>query len=124
MDLELKLLDLDLSIAKLTNLDNLNEIIEKSSFFSLTKTDEELSLVIETSSLPEHKFANAGWKAFKISGPLDFSLVGILHQIIQPLSENGISIFTISTFDTDYILIREEQIDRAITVLSSQFKIS
>jgi len=124
MELELKLIDLDLAIAKLTDIHDLELIVNKSKFISFTKTDDEISLVIESSYLPENQFANVGWKAFKLIGPLDFSLVGILQKVIQPLSENGISIFTISTFDTDYVLVKEEQIDRAIEVLNRFFKVT
>ena len=123
MSLELQLLDLDLSIAKLSKLGNLEKNAKKSSFFSLTKTDEELSLVIETKFLPEHKYANAGWRAFEVCGPMDFSLVGILNQITQPLAKNNISIFCVSTFDTDYILVKGEQVKRASEILSKQFTI-
>jgi len=123
MELELKLIDLDLSIAKLSESINLDELTVKAKFLSYTKTEAEISLVIDSDNLPESQFASDGWKAIKINGPLDFSLVGILGQIIRPLSEHGISIFTISTFDTDYILVRQEQTERALKVLSETFKI-
>lgn len=123
MELQLKLIDLDLSIAKLSESINLDQLIPKAKFISYTKTDEEISLVIDSENLPQNQFASDGWKAIKINGPLDFSLVGILEQMIRPLSENGISIFTISTFDTDYILVRHEQTERAMKVLSETFKI-
>lgn len=123
MSLELQLLELDLSIAKLSKMVNIEESALKSSFFSLTKTDEELSLVVETKFLPEHQYANDGWRAFEVCGPMDFSLVGILNQITQPLAENNISIFSISTFNTDYILVKGEQVQRASEILSEQFTI-
>ena len=123
MSLELQLLGFDLSIAKLSQIDNLDKIAKKSRFFSLTKTDDELSLVIETEQLPEHQYANSGWKAFEVCGPLEFSLVGILQQILQPLAKHSISVFAISTFDTDYILVKGEQVERATEILSDQFKI-
>lgn len=123
MVIELQLLDLDLAIAKLSDLKESDELIEKAKFASITKTDDELSLVIDMQNLPKHQYVNEGWKAFKIIGPLDFSLVGILQQVIRPLSENGISIFTISTFDTDYILVKKEQLERAKEVLKTSFKI-
>ena len=124
MVIELQLLDLDLAIAKLSDLDKPDELIGKAKFASITKTGDELSLVIDIQNLPEHQYVNEGWKAFKIIGPLDFSLVGILQQVIRPLSENGISIFTISTFDTDYILVKNEQLERAKEVLQPTFKIN
>lgn len=123
MAIELQLLDLNLAIAKLSEVDNSDELISKAKFASLTKTEDELSLVVEVENLPNHQFVNDGWKAFKIIGPLDFSLVGILQQVIRPLSENEISIFTISTFDTDYILVKNQQLHIAIEVLKEKFEI-
>jgi hypothetical protein len=99
MAIELQLMDLDLVIAKLSEINQLDDLIGKAKFASLTKTDDELSLVIDSENLPVHQFANEGWKAFKIIGPLDFSLVGILQQVIKPLAEHDISIFTVSTFE-------------------------
>ena len=123
MALELQLLDLDLAIAKLSEYDKLDKLISNAKFTSFTKTDDEYSLVIDIEQLPNYQFANKGWKAFKIIGPLDFSLVGILQQVIQPLSENKISIFTISTFETDYVLVKKEQLKTAIEILGKNFKI-
>lgn len=123
MELELQLLDLNLAIAKLSEIDNLDDLFAKTKFVSFTKTKDELSLVIDIENLPKHQFVNKGWKAFKIIGPLDFSLVGILQQVICPLSDNGISIFTISTFDTDYILVKKQQLQRAVEVLKERFEI-
>lgn len=114
-------MDLDLAIAKLSDLSQLEKCIEKSAFISFTKTRDEISLVVESSALPDNQFANVGWKPFKLTGPLDFSLVGVLQKVIQPLSENGISIFTISTFDTDYILVKKEQVEEAIELLKKMF---
>lgn len=123
MAIELQLLDLNLAIAKLSECDNLDEIIAKAKFASFTKTEDEFSLVIDMKNLPNHQFVNEGWRAFKIIGPLDFSLVGIIQQVIRPLSKNGISIFTISTFETDYILVKKEQVERAVDVLKEKFEI-
>lgn len=70
-------------------------------------------------NLIEKEISNAslGWRCLKVNGPLDFSLTGILSSILNPLADNKIGIFTISTFDTDYILIKEEKINEAIEVL-------
>ena len=124
MALELQLLDLDLAIARLSEYDKLDKLIANAKFASFTKTEDEYSLVIDIEQLPNHQFVNKGWKAFKIIGPLDFSLVGILQQVIQPLSENKISIFTISTFETDYVLVKKEQLKTAIEILGKKFKIN
>lgn len=84
----------------------------------LGKTDEEISLVCETGAVPADTIAREdGWRAFCICGTLDFSLVGILAKISAILAENQIGIFAISTYNTDYILTKEENFDRALTVL-------
>lgn len=123
MKLELQLIDLDLTIVKLASIDDLGGLISKARFFSLTKTDDEVSLVIDTACAPSNQFASAGWNVFKIIGPLDFSLVGILEKVIHPLSKNDISVFTVSTFDTDYILVKKEQVSSARKILTNNFKI-
>ena len=123
MKIELHILEVELSIAKLTSIKNIDQLAAKSSFFALTKTDQEVSLVVDSENMPEHQYVNDDWKAIKMVGPLDFSLVGVLQQVIQPLAEHGISIFTISTFDTDYTLVKEQQLDRAIEILGEKFVI-
>ncbi len=123
MNLELELIDLDLTIAKLATVDDLESLFSKASFFSLTKTEDEVSLVIDTACAPSNQFVSSGWNAFKLIGPLDFSLVGILEKVIHPLSKNDISVFAVSTFDTDYILVKKEQVGSARKILSDYFKI-
>lgn len=93
--------------------------IENSLFISITKTADELSIVCDQSIVPlEANNCAKDWKAFKVMGPLDFSLTGILASLSQPLAANKISIFTISTFDTDYILVKEKDLNAAIEILS------
>ena len=82
-----------------------------AKFFSVTRTPEELSVVYET---PEGE-----WRCLKVEGPLDFSLVGILASLAEPLARAGIPIFAISTFDTDHILVKCERVDAAIAALES-----
>ena len=84
---------------------------------SITSTDEELSLVCAADSVPIDVTHTAGWRAFKVRGPLDFSLVGILAGISGALANAGVSIFAISTYDTDYILVRGTQLEAAVTAL-------
>lgn len=82
------------------------------------KTDEEKSLVCLTADVPANTIQREdGWKAFRIQGALDFSLVGILAKISTLLADNGISIFAISTYNTDYVLIKEENYQRGLDVL-------
>lgn len=83
------------------------------------RTDEENSLVCPTELVPEHTLAREdGWKAFRIRGVLDFSLIGILARIASLLAENGISIFAVSTYNTDYVLVKKENYEKALELLS------
>ncbi|MBM7869973.1 hypothetical protein JOC70_001443 [Clostridium pascui] len=89
----------------------------KGEFFSITKTADELSIVCNEENIPSNIKCEVEWKALKIEGPLDFSLIGILSKISSLLAKDGISIFAISTYDTDYILVKESHIENAISVL-------
>jgi hypothetical protein len=95
------------------------EWINRASFYSLTRTDDELSIVCLQDSVPLDCKVEKDWKILKILGVLDFSLIGILASISTLLAENKISIFVISTFDTDYILIKNDKIETAISILTT-----
>ena len=83
-------------------------------------TDEEKSLVCPTTLAPQKTSAREdGWRAFRIVGVLDFSLVGILARISSCLADNGIGIFAISTFNTDYILIKKDSFNHALKILAN-----
>ena len=86
---------------------------------SITSTDDELSLVCDAHSVPSDITHTPGWRAFKVRGPLDFGLVGILAGISGALADAGVSIFAISTFDTDYILVPGNQLEAAVNALST-----
>lgn len=80
-----------------------------NDFYFIAKTGEELSLVCKTSDVPDSVIEREdGWKAFKIQGILDFSLIGILSQITGILAKNDIGVFAVSTFNTDYVLVKKE----------------
>lgn len=93
------------------------EGVSQSSFYSISKTEEELSIVCPSSLPIISEDSNAGWSCLKVIGPLDFSLTGILADIAVVLAEAGISIFAISTFDTDYIMVKSVSLDKAKKVL-------
>jgi|WetSurMetagenome_2_1015567.scaffolds.fasta_scaffold00166_33 uncharacterized protein len=95
--------------------------IDKSDFCSITRTQDELSIVCKQSDITVNDtiIADRSWRIFKIKGPLDLSLVGILADIAELFKKNKIPIFAISTYDTDYILIKEQYLDVAITALKS-----
>lgn len=95
--------------------------ILEDEFCFIGKTDEELSLVCISDHVPEDALeAEDGWKAFRIQGILDFSLIGILSPITQILAEHEIGIFAVSTFNTDYILVKSENYERALCILAEK----
>lgn len=115
--MELKKLDYDLTVCKVSNI---ADIDTSSDFYFIAKTDEELSLVCRTEDVPDTtREREDGWKGFRIQGVLDFSLIGILSKLSSILAEEGIGIFAVSTYNTDYILVKEENFDKALSVLSS-----
>ncbi|AEG60088.1 ACT domain-containing protein [Desulforamulus ruminis] len=89
-------------------------------FFSITKTMDELSLVCPQESTPETLNCERNWRCLKVEGPLDFSLTGVLSSLTLPLAQAGISIFAISTYDTDYLLVKEDRLEQAVAILSRQ----
>ena len=98
---------------------SVGEIGTDGGFFFLAKTDGEISLVCPTEDVPEKTVAREdGWRAFRVRGPLEFGLVGILSRLTGVLAERGIGIFAVSTYDTDYILVKEEAFDIAADALT------
>lgn len=113
--MELKIINQDFSICKVKDL---SQIDYTDQFCFIGKTDEELSLVCSTNLVPTNAIdCDNGWKAFRIQGVLDFSLIGILSKISTLLAENKIGIFAISTYNTDYILTKKENFDKAVELL-------
>lgn len=93
----------------------------ESQYCFIGKTDEEKSLVCATSEVPSNVIKkDDGWKAFYIEGVLDFSLIGILSKIASILADNAISIFAVSTYNTDYVLIKSENYQRGLEILESE----
>ena len=88
------------------------------NFYFIGRTDEEISLVCKTEDTPaETLVRDDGWRAFRIQGTLDFSLIGILSKISSILAENKIGIFAVSTYNTDYILVKENSFEAALQAL-------
>ena len=116
--MKLKKLPFELSVCKVADvtLIDLNE-----DFYFVGRTDEEISLVCKTSAVPASTVEREdGWRGFRIEGLLDFSLIGILSKISTILAENKIGIFAVSTYNTDYILVKEDNYERALGVLSAE----
>lgn len=113
--MELKILDCNFTVCKIKDIKNVDFTDE---FVFVGKTDEELSLVCRSGKTPEDPIAvEEGWRGFRVQGELDFSLIGILSKLSSILAENGISIFAISTFNTDYILVKEDKFSAAVAAL-------
>ena len=112
---ELKKLDQDFSVCKVKDY----ALVDLSAEYCfIGKTDEENSLVCVTSDVPSNVVErDDGWRGFRIQGVLDFSLIGILAGIAKILAENGISIFAISTYSTDYVLMKKESYQKALDIL-------
>ena len=116
--MELKRLDYQLTVCKVADF---LDIRTESDFYFIGQTDEELSLVCKTEETPSNTIErDDGWRGFRIQGVLDFSLIGILSRLSGILAEHKIGIFAVSTFNTDYILVKEENFERALSVLESE----
>ena len=115
--MEIKKIDHNFSVCQVEDysLVNLN-----SEYSFIGKTDEEKSLVCITDEVPANVIQrDDGWKAFRIQGVLDFSLIGILAKIAAALADNGISIFAVSTYNTDYVLMKKENYQKALDILQT-----
>jgi hypothetical protein len=95
-----------------------NDIFKEPGFASVTRTEDEISIVRETSLAPASPREESGWRMLMVEGPLDFGMVGVLSSISAPLARAGVSIFALSTFDTDYIMVKETALDAACAALS------
>ena len=114
--MELQIIDKLLTVCKISDIESADL---SSDIYFIGKTDEEISLVCITDSVPSETLEREdGWRAFRIKGTLDFSLVGILSKISKILADNDIGIFAVSTYNTDYILVKEENFERALALLA------
>ena len=89
------------------------------SLVSVTRTPDELSIVCPQSNVPPGTQSEPGWRCFQVPGPLDFALIGILARLTAPLAAAGVPVFALSTFDTDYLLIRQSDAARALAAWAS-----
>ena len=96
-------------------------LFESSSFYSLTKTEDELSIVCLQSLIPPTvEPCEKDWSCLKVQGPLDFGLTGIIASLASPLANVGVSIFAVATYDTDYLLVKTKQLESAIDTLKKE----
>ena len=116
--MELKRIGYRLTVCKVAEISDINM---DTDFCFIGKTDEELSLVCKTEDTPKNTVErDDGWRGFRIQGVLDFSLIGILSKLSGILAEHKIGIFAVSTYNTDYILVKEENYERALAILASE----
>ena len=117
MRLKIKILPGDYTIFKLPSGAAIPEWVDKGRFYSITDTGEEMSIICSGEGTPEEYPHECSMKIFKIDAELEFSMTGVLNSLTAPLAENSIPIFTISTFNTDYIFIKMEHANRAVKAL-------
>lgn len=117
------MLDSTFSVVKIPPTEPIPLWAINADVFSITRTDEELSIVFPSDCLPvneEFEYVENDWMCIKVEGILDFSLTGILSSLANTLAENQISIFAISTYNTDYLLIKSPSIEKAKVVLENE----
>ena len=89
----------------------------RGAFTSVTRTADELSIVCDDDAVPEEVKAERGWRALKVAGPIPFEMTGVAAALVAPLAEARISVFLLATFDTDYLLLKEEVFEAAVAIL-------
>ncbi len=115
--LALQLLPENLAVCRLEPDQPVPDWAMQGAFYSVTRTADEISVVCPEQVVPEDTKAERGWRAFKVEGPLEFSMTGVLAALVGTLGEAGISLFAMSTYDTDYLLIRAEDATSATAAL-------
>ena len=117
MHLSLSVLPGTLAICRLGPDDPVPDWAQAGDLISITRTSDELSVVCTEAAVPDNVKSDRGWRCLKVEGPLDLSLTGVLASLANPLAGARINIFAISTFDTDYLLVKAENLGCATEVL-------
>jgi hypothetical protein len=117
--LHLEAIEIRLAVCRLDAGSDVPPWLDRSSeFTSVTRTKDELSIVCARDDVPDGVPMEGPWRAFRVQGPLVMTLIGVVAALANPLADAGISIFAISTFDTDYILVHEPDFDAAVGALA------
>lgn len=116
--MKLHVLDFELAVVRLDPNSAIPDYVLKSPFFSITRTTEELSLFAAADCIPHTIDASRNWRAFHVVGNIDFETCGIISGLTLPLAAKQISVFSISTHDTDYLIVPVDRLDDAVDVLS------
>jgi len=117
--LTLKILPERMAVCRFAPTAQLPEGLDKSGFYSITRTEKELTVVCTEATVPSGTLSETGWRCFKVQGPLDFSETGIIFSLSKPLAESGISVFVLATFDTDYLMVKEKDLAKAVEALTA-----
>jgi hypothetical protein len=118
MPLRLRVLPDHLAVCRLPAGSEVPPWARSGTIRAVVWTSDETSVVIAETAVPQNVRSERGWRALMVAGPLDFGLTGILLTVARPLADAGVSIFAMSTFDTDYVLVRESSLETAIRALA------
>ena len=116
-ELRLSLLIGHMSVCRLNPVARIPDWAMASGFLSITRTDEELSVVCPEEAIPEDVRSEGGWRVLRLEGPFEFSEVGVLASVVGSLAEADVSVFAVSTYDTDYVLVKAGQLEAAVSAL-------
>jgi len=116
-ELRLSLLIGRMSVCRLDPTAEIPDWAITGDFFSITRTTDELSVVCPEGAVSDDVRCERGWRLLKLEGTFEFSEVGVLASVTVPLAEAGVGIFAVSTYDTDYVLVKEEQLESAVAAL-------
>ena len=111
----------DYSIVRLGPAEPVPGWVQCGVFCSITRTPEELSLLVESAAVPTGQEMESDWKGLKLEGPFPFDAIGILAGVLTPLAAAGISILAVSTFDTDYVFVKVDRLTDALRVLEIEY---
>lgn len=115
--IRLRVLAGELAVCRLPADAAVPRIPDTATLFAMTRTPHELSVVCPVADAPDGAVVERGWRALGVLGPLDFALTGVLAGIAGPLADAGVSVFAVSTYDTDYVLVRADALASAVEVL-------
>jgi hypothetical protein len=118
--LSLKILPDRMAVCRFDPAAALPDWIAEASFCSITRTEAELTIVCPEIHLAPGISSEAGWRCFQVQGPLDFSEIGIIFSLTRPLAANGVSVFVMSTFNTDYLMVKDNDLAKAIDALTAE----
>jgi hypothetical protein len=107
------------AVCKLESIAPVPTWASSADFLSITRTADELSIVCPQDLVPDGIRCEPGWRCLRVAGTMDFSMIGVVASLVTPLAQAGISVFVISTFDTDYLLVKETNFEAALSALRS-----